>query len=131
MPEVVVGRADEIPPGTVRVVPVGPYGVGIYNVDGHFHALLNYCVHEGAPVCSGKITGTSDSPGERRTIWIRHGEILRCPWHGWEFEIQSGRAIADPRQRLKSYPVRVVDGQVVLEFGGARKDSTPAVAEMS
>jgi 3-phenylpropionate/trans-cinnamate dioxygenase ferredoxin subunit len=41
-------------------------------------------------------------------VWARDGEILRCPWHGWEFDIKTGRSIFNPhRMRVKAYDVTV------------------------
>jgi nitrite reductase/ring-hydroxylating ferredoxin subunit len=63
-------------------------------------------------VCLGRVTGTTlaSSPGEYR--WGREGEILACPWHGWEFDLLTGQALADPRKRLRRYPVTVRDGTI-------------------
>jgi nitrite reductase/ring-hydroxylating ferredoxin subunit len=51
-------------------------------------------------------------PGEYR--WGREGEILACPWHGWEFDLLTGRALADPRVRLRLYPVTVRDDTIYV-----------------
>src|ERR1700722_20281230 len=90
--EYVVCREDELPPGAVKIVPIGKFGVGVFNVDGRYFALVNYCLHRGAPVCRGRVTGLAaagEAPYEAH--WIRDGEILRCPWHGWDFEIETGQ----------------------------------------
>ena len=39
----------------------------------------------------------------------------RCPWHGWEFDIATGVVPAFPERRVKTWPVTVVDGVVVVE----------------
>ncbi len=45
-------------------------------------------------------------PGEY--TWARDGEILRCPWHGWEFDILTGRSVFNPHKtRVRTYEVRV------------------------
>lgn len=55
---------------------------------------------------------TSKSPGTYEMS--RHGEILRCPWHGWEFDVRSGQSWFDPAKvRVKSYDVTVVPGGTV------------------
>ncbi len=113
---VVVGRVEDLPPGSVMIVPRGKFGIGVYNVGGAFYALTNYCLHRGAPLCRGQVTGkvvAGDAPYESRMI--RAGEFLRCPWHGWEFEIATGRAVAYPERAIRTYPVRVEDGTVILE----------------
>jgi nitrite reductase (NADH) small subunit len=47
--------------------------------------------------------------------WSRDGEILRCPWHGWEFELATGATITKPTLRVKTFPVLVEHGQLVVE----------------
>lgn len=112
----VVCSIEDLPPGSVKIVPVGKFGVGVFNVDGQYHALVNYCLHRGAPLCRGLICGTAE-PGENpyEAFWTREGEIVRCPWHGWEFDIGTGRSLAFPNRRIRSYPVSVRDGLVILE----------------
>jgi nitrite reductase (NADH) small subunit len=84
----------------------------VFNVHGTFVAVLNVCPHELAPVCLGAVRGTAlaSMPGEYR--WGREGEILACPWHGWEFDLLTGRALADTRKRLRLYPVVVREDTV-------------------
>ena len=112
--EHVVCRAEDLQPGERRVVQVGGRSVGVFNVAGRLYALHNRCPHHGAPLCHGRVGGTTASAGGYALRHVRDGEILRCAWHGWEFEIASGRMLADPRIRARSYPVRVRDGEVVV-----------------
>ena len=101
-----VGRASELPPGQRKIVEVEGRSIGIFNVHGHFYALRNRCPHQAAPLCLGAIKGMTlpGKPGEY--VWARDGEILRCPWHGWEFDITTGRSIFNPhRTRVKTYEV--------------------------
>ena len=109
-----VTRASEIGPGEVKLVQVKQHSIGIFNVNGEFVAALNVCPHELAPVCRGRLGGTTlpSAPGEYR--WGREGEILACPWHGWEFDLRTGRALADERIRLRLYPVTVEDGTIFI-----------------
>ncbi len=112
----VVARASELPPGSRRIVEVAGRSIGVFNVDGKYHALRNACPHHGAPLCLGPVHGTAVASAPGTYEWVRDGEILRCPWHGWEFEIATGRALADPRVRARTYPVSVEDGQVVVSL---------------
>lgn len=83
------------------------------------------CPHQGAPLCRGNVKGTTlpSKPGEY--IWGRDGEIIRCPWHGWEFDILTGRSLFNPhRVRVKAYEVTVEPGEPA-EGGG--QDEAPSV----
>jgi nitrite reductase (NADH) small subunit len=121
---VVVGPAEEIKPGQRRlVVPFrGRAGIGVFNLGGTFHALRNLCPHKSGPLCTGRVSGriVADLPPSGRRLAPddydveREGEIIRCPWHLWEFEVATGRCLVDPSVRVKTYPVAVEDGQVVV-----------------
>lgn len=109
-----VCAASELRPGSRTVRELDGKSVGVFNVDGRFHALHNRCPHKGGALCLGPVTGTN-LPGEHsRYVYGREGHILRCAWHGWEFEIESGRSLVDPRIRAKSFPVVVEDGDVYV-----------------
>jgi nitrite reductase/ring-hydroxylating ferredoxin subunit len=104
----VVAKVAEIPPGERLIVTVAGRSIGVFNVNGHFYALRNSCPHQGGELCRGALVGlaTAERPGEIR--YSREGEILKCPWHGWEFDLATGRSVFDPtRTRVKSYPVDV------------------------
>jgi nitrite reductase/ring-hydroxylating ferredoxin subunit len=104
----IIGRVSELPPGERRIVDVEGRSIGVFNVHGQYYALRNRCPHQGAPLCLGAIKGMAlpSKPGEYR--WGREGEILCCPWHGWEFDILTGRSIFNPhRVRVRTYEVTV------------------------
>lgn len=106
----------DLPPGSMKLVQAGKFGVGVYNIDGAVYAIANYCSHEGAPLCEGYVGGTTeydpDSPDRLRHV--RQGRVARCPWHQWEFDITTGVNLADPRKRVRTYEVDVTDGKVFL-----------------
>lgn len=109
-----VAKASDLSPGECLIVEVKRHSIGVFNVNGDFVAVLNVCPHELAPVCRGKVSGTTlpSKPGEYR--WGRDGEILSCPWHGWEFDLLTGEALADKRVRVRRYPTEVRDGTVFI-----------------
>jgi nitrite reductase/ring-hydroxylating ferredoxin subunit len=112
MPRYVVAEADEIPQGKNKLVQVAGREIGIFNVNGEFFAIANRCPHEGASLCRGRIVGLAeaDEPGSYR--FSRAGEMVRCPWHGWEFDIRTGKSWCDPRRtRVRSFPVSVESGK--------------------
>jgi 3-phenylpropionate/trans-cinnamate dioxygenase ferredoxin subunit len=119
----VVGTVDEIPPGGRKVMEVAGRSIGIFNVGGEFYALRNTCPHQGGPLCQGRLTGfvAARVPGEY--TYTRRGEILRCPWHGWEFDVKTGQSWFDPVQtRVRAYPVTVET--VAAEAGAPPAEGT-------
>ena len=63
------------------------FGLGRLNRE--FVGLLNRCPHQGAALCEGPLTGLAQSSDP--------GEIIRCPWHGREFDIRTGQSCCDPK----------------------------------
>jgi 3-phenylpropionate/trans-cinnamate dioxygenase ferredoxin subunit len=131
----IVGRVADLPPGQRQIIELEGRSIGVFNVHGRFYALRNSCPHQAAPLCLGAIKGMAmpSQPGEY--IWAREGEIIRCPWHGWEFDITTGKSIFNPHrvrvavyevtveapdvEQVETYPVTVDDGLVVVHVSTA------------
>jgi nitrite reductase/ring-hydroxylating ferredoxin subunit len=110
--------------------------VVVFNVKGEYFALLDRCPHQGGSLCRGKLVGLveSDEPGRYR--YTRSGEIIRCPWHGWEFDLRTGKSWCDPaRTWTRSYASsiqpggRVVEGPYVAETFEVSVDQDYVVIE--
>ncbi len=101
--------------GAVRMVEIEGRRIGLYRVGEEYFALADRCPHRGAPLCAGAV-GTA--------VDIRDGEVVlgtpngtvRCPWHKWEFDIASGRALLDERLRVRRYGVQVQDDEIVVSL---------------
>jgi 3-phenylpropionate/trans-cinnamate dioxygenase ferredoxin subunit len=107
----VVAETADLPPGARRIVEVAGRSIGVFNVGGEYLAVRNRCPHQGGPLCEGVTVGavTSDRPGEYE--YTRPGEVIRCPWHAWEFDLRTGASWFDPaRQRVRAYDVEVHAG---------------------
>ena len=122
---VVVGKVWEIPPGERKiVVPFrGRAGIGIFNVGGSFYAVRNICPHKHGPLCTGELSGRvdTDAPPSSQGAFISLeglGEIVRCPWHQWPFEIATGRCLVASEVRVATYPVKIRGDDVVVEYEG-------------
>jgi nitrite reductase (NADH) small subunit len=111
------GELADFPPGSHRIVELRGVGIGIFNLDGELYALRNECPHAGAPICRGKVGGTL-LPSDPGTLTFGlEGRVLRCPWHGLEIDITTGRPLLKSmRQRVRTYPVEVDGGVVFLEI---------------
>jgi len=130
-----VDRVEAFPPGDRRiVVPFrGRAGIGVFNIAGNYHALRNICPHKSGPLCTGRVTGriVAAAPPSGRPLDApdydveREGEIIRCPWHLWEFEIATGRCLVDSAMRVKTYPTSIEDGWVVVYADSADLPEQP------
>jgi 3-phenylpropionate/trans-cinnamate dioxygenase ferredoxin subunit len=112
----VVATVSEIPPGQRKLVTVRGRSIAVFNLDGEFYGLFNRCPHQGGPMCEGILTGLIQSNEPGRYEYSRPGEILRCPWHGWEFDVKTGQSFCDPSKiSVRSYPMEVAPGQTVVQ----------------
>ena len=112
----VVAPAADIPPGAKKLFTIKGRPIAIFNLEGAYYGLLNRCPHQGGSLCDGFITGLLESPTPGEYVYSRKGEILKCPWHGWEFDIRTGQSYCDPeRIRTKTYAVEAKSGSSVVE----------------
>ncbi len=112
----VVARAGDVAPGECKLVNVAGREIGVFNVGGQYFALANRCPHEGGPLCQGRIGPLilSDGPGTYRLD--KDKELLRCPWHGWEFDIRTGQSWCDPKStRARQFQVTVEPGENLVK----------------
>jgi nitrite reductase/ring-hydroxylating ferredoxin subunit len=111
-----VVASDDIPEGGRVVVDIDGKEIGVFNVDGEFYAVANYCTHQGGPLCEGRLGGTMSVDDEYELQWERQGRILSCPWHGWGFDVTTGEHVARSGYRIPVYDVVEEEGQVYVEF---------------
>jgi nitrite reductase/ring-hydroxylating ferredoxin subunit len=106
--------ADALPPGGRAKVEAFGTEIALFNVGGELFAAANACPHHGGPLCHGRITGArfADAPYEHR--WEREARVLVCPWHGWEFDLESGEALFDPSVKLRTFDAHVEGDEIVL-----------------
>ena len=100
-----VCAVSELEPGERVLRELNGRSIGVFNVDGRFYALHNRCPHRGGALCLGPVTGTALPTDDYRYEYGREGELVRCAWHGWEFEIASGRCLVDAKVRARTFPV--------------------------
>ena len=119
-----IGATAEFAEGTVRTVGVNGREIGIARWNGAMYAVNNLCTHQSGPVCSGILSGrlTALSPGGMDLD--NTTPVLACPWHGWEFDLRTGRALHDAQHRLRLFPVRVENGRVLVDLGPSSDDTT-------
>src|SRR5262249_12095795 len=104
----VVASADELPPGSSRILDIAGRPTGGGTLEGRMCALRNVCPHHGAPLCLGEVTGRMLPSEPHKYVYGEENQVLRCPWHGYEFRLQDGRSILRPETlRVKPYRVEI------------------------
>ncbi len=112
----VVALAGELPPGTRKRCMVDGKAVLVLNIKGELFAVSDTCPHRGASLSGGILTGQIVSQAPGHYAYSRAGEILRCPWHAWEFDLRTGRSWCDPKRvRLLQHAVTVQAGAALAE----------------
>jgi nitrite reductase/ring-hydroxylating ferredoxin subunit len=125
----IVATVDDIPPDKRMLVNVKGRDIAIFNVGGEYFAVGNRCPHEGASLCKGRIVGLVESSEPGSYQFSRRGELLRCPWHGWEFDLRTGKSWCEPdRTRVRSFDLKVESGGALVE-GELQAETFPVSIE--
>ena len=102
--EIDVAPADELPPGSMKLVVAGPRTIGVYNCGGTLYAIEDRCSHDDGPLCEGD--------------WDLESCTVVCPRHGSAFELASGRPLSLPAyEPVETFPVQIVDGVIRVDVG--------------
>jgi nitrite reductase (NADH) small subunit len=113
---IAVGPEDSFQEGKFVIFEAGRHSIGVVRLhDGQYRAVRNWCPHKGAPICRGIVGGTwaPSAPGE--LAFERDGEVLVCPWHGFQYDLHDGKELyRDVPTRLRMFPVEVRDGTVYV-----------------
>jgi len=92
---------SELPPAdTAREFPCGDKEICVANVNGEYFAMDNACLHRGGPLAQGM---------------VEDGKLI-CPWHAWAWDPATGEATHDRRMKVAVYPVKIEDGDVMVEI---------------
>ena len=96
---VTVGRAESVPPGRGATVKLKDgTEVALFNISGDFKAIENHCPHKGFPLADSRV----------------YGGIVECDWHGWRFDIGSGKCFTEPGCTIETYEVRIEEGWIKI-----------------
>lgn len=116
-----VGSVEDFGEGRPRIVEVGGREIGVVRWREELFALRNICPHQYGPMCRGHTMPLLTGDADEGTIAADEDRpVVVCPWHGWEFDARTGRAAWGPSTyRIKTYPVVVEDGRVLVDAGRA------------
>jgi len=94
-------KAAEVPPGTIRELQLDGKTIALANVEGKYYAIDNTCIHRGGPLGQG----------------ILEGKTVTCPWHGWEYDVTTGKVGASPSVGVACYTVEVRGEDIFVDCG--------------
>ncbi len=94
-------KKDEIPDGSIREFQVNGTTMAVANVDGKFYAINNTCLHRGGPLGQGEL----------------EGNVVTCPWHGWQYDVTTGKVTMNPAVGVQAYAVEVRGEDIFIECG--------------
>ena len=94
-------KTAEIPPGTIREFQVDGKAIALSNVGGKFYAINNTCLHRGGPLGQG----------------VLDGGVVTCPWHGWQYDVTTGKVAQNPAVGVDSYVVEVRGEDIFVDCG--------------
>ena len=126
MQRYVVARTSEVPAGKRKLVHVAGRDIVLINAGGEYFALMNRCPHQGGSLLHGDLIGLVEFSGPGHFAYSRRGEMLRCAWHGWEFDIRTGQSYCDRRTRVRTYTTAVEGGEE-LEKGPYVAETFPVI----
>lgn len=95
-----VAKVNEMPPGTAREFHANGKVIALFNVNGDFHAIDNTCLHRGGPLGQGPL----------------EGEVVTCPWHGWQYNVTTGASVFNEQIKVATYEVKVEGDDIVVGF---------------
>ncbi len=95
-----VAKVEEMPAGTAREFQADGKVIALFNVDGKFYATDNVCLHRGGPLGQGPL----------------EGEIVTCPWHGWQYNVTTGEAVFNDQIKVQTFEVKVEGDDIVVGF---------------
>ncbi|MGM7723844.1 Rieske (2Fe-2S) protein [Metabacillus sp. Hm71] len=111
---VTVCSSEDLQPGQRKLVKVDGSEIAIFNVNGELYAVRNKCPHQGVSMVYGSVDGTMLPSDPHTYQYGRHNEILRCPLHGWGFDMKTGESLFAKNCKLKTYDVRQEGNAIVL-----------------
>ena len=88
---VFVAKATDLAPGQIREIRLEETTIALANVGGQFHAISNTCLHRGGPLGQGSL----------------QGNVVTCPWHGWSFDVTSGKVSPNQTSGVACYSVEL------------------------
>lgn len=100
MPFARAAKISDVPPGRIHEFQVEGKAVALANVGGKFYAINNTCLHHGGPLGEGEL----------------QDRVVTCPWHGWQYDVTTGKVVQNPSMGVACYPAEVRGDEVFVDI---------------
>lgn len=101
MPFVRAAKTADVPPGSIHEFQLNGKAVAVANVAGQFYAINGVCMHRGGPLGDGPL----------------EGKVVTCPWHGWQYDVTTGKIGQNPSVGVETYPTEVRGDEIFVDIG--------------
>lgn len=110
-----IADVEELSDGSRVIMEIEGREIAVFRVGDEFHAVANYCVHQAGPLCEGELTGRT-SRNETEWAYDEERRNVVCPWHGWVFDVATGKNVQDERYAVPTYDVDVRDDELFVQL---------------
>ena len=113
-----IADVDELATDGARIIrEVENREIAVFNHEGEYYALLNFCVHQGGPLCEGTLQGrTTIADNGWMCDYDEEEKNIACPWHGWVFDITTGESLDTDQYSVPTYDIEVDDGELFVRL---------------
>jgi nitrite reductase (NADH) small subunit len=91
----------DLPPGAIREYQMSGKAIAVANVDGKFYAINSLCLHHAGPLGEGEM----------------EGQMVTCPWHGWQYDVTTGKLLSNPDVGVDCYPIELRGDEIFVDAG--------------
>lgn len=109
-----VASTDDLSDGDRIITEVYGQEIAVFRIDGEYHAVANFCVHESGPLCEGELTCEITDGDDGFWGVEGDGEIITCPWHSWQFEVKTGANVQSDRYKVPTYETEIRDDDIFV-----------------
>lgn len=110
-----IADTEELSDDSRVIMEIDGREIAVFRVGDEYHAVANYCVHQAGPLCEGELAGQT-SRSETEWSYDEDRRKVVCPWHGWMFDVATGKNVQDERYTVPTYDVDVRDDEIFVQL---------------
>lgn len=112
----IAAQGDFMKDGDRIIEEIEGIEIAVFRIDGEYYALANFCPHQSGPLCEGPVRHTFRGSTDGWSYEREDDQVIACPWHGWRFNVKSGKSVDAEEYSIPKYDVVVENGDVFVEM---------------